>query len=184
VRAHSASHVSRGRWCSDVAPLGSPARAAAQGPGAVNLCGNCLYTISTFQLLATCFLLASVRFLVPQAVIPNLHLSLPPSRGDFRSLSADPTGCRGRECGDRHGYSCAVRLHRSERRLLIRFLPRSSSQILSFSPSPTLPSPRPPTQAVILDRYPQIPLGAEAESVVIDMANPALRVCIAQRDDC
>ncbi|GJP72246.1 hypothetical protein CLOP_g2993, partial [Closterium sp. NIES-67] len=39
-------------------------------------------------------------------------------------------------------------------------------------------------QAVILDRYPQIPLGAEAESVVIDMATPALRVCIAQRDDC
>ncbi|CAI7842443.1 unnamed protein product [Closterium sp. NIES-54] len=41
-----------------------------------------------------------------------------------------------------------------------------------------------PHAAVILDRYPQIPLGAEAESVVIDMATPALRVCIAQRDDC
>eukprot|EP00897_Mesotaenium_endlicherianum_P010025 jgi/Mesen1/9050/ME000057S08477 len=39
-------------------------------------------------------------------------------------------------------------------------------------------------QALVLERYPQIPLTPEAEGIVIDMATPALRVCIAQRDDC
>ncbi|CAI7781765.1 unnamed protein product, partial [Closterium sp. NIES-54] len=72
---------------------------------------------------------------------------------------------------------------------LSNHLPLSRSPSLPPSLPSSLPNPSPPRflpspQAVILDRYPQIPLGAEAESVVIDMATPALRVCIAQRDDC
>ena len=54
---------------------------------------------------------------------------------------------------------------------------------LPYSSSAHLACPSPP-QAVILERYPDIPLAADAESVIVDMATPALRTCIAQRDDC
>ena len=37
-------------------------------------------------------------------------------------------------------------------------------------------------QALLLQRYPQIPLPNDAESVVLEIAAPALRACIAQRD--
>eukprot|EP00271_Cylindrocystis_brebissonii_P009775 TRINITY_DN2501_c0_g1_i2.p1 TRINITY_DN2501_c0_g1~~TRINITY_DN2501_c0_g1_i2.p1 ORF type:complete len:1658 (+),score=386.93 TRINITY_DN2501_c0_g1_i2:98-5071(+) len=39
-------------------------------------------------------------------------------------------------------------------------------------------------QALVVERYPHVSLPPEQESVMIDIASPALRVCIAQRDDC